>query len=89
VFVSSAFLPLDVLPGWIETVAVVNPITYGVDAIRALMLGKDVMTVVDVTAFVGVWNTLVPAVVVLVGFNLVLGTVAVRLLRRATGAEVQ
>ncbi|WP_436936062.1 ABC transporter permease [Halovenus marina] len=89
VFVSSAFLPLEVLPGWIETVAVINPITYGVDAIRALMLGQDVMTVVDVTAFGGVWNTLVPAVVVLVGFNLVLGTVAVRLLRRSTGAEVQ
>jgi ABC-2 type transport system permease protein len=89
VFMSSAFLPLDVLPGWIETVAVINPITYGVDAIRALMLGQDVMTVVEVTAFGGVWNTLVPALVVLVGFNLVLGTVAVRLLRRATGAEVQ
>jgi ABC-2 type transport system permease protein len=88
-FVSSAFVPLEVLPNWIETVAVVNPITYGVDAIRALMLGQDVLSVFDVTTFGGLWNTVVPAGAVLVGFNLVLGAVAVRLLNRASRAEVQ
>jgi ABC-2 type transport system permease protein len=88
-FVSSAFLPLDVLPGWIRAVAVVNPVTYGVDAIRALMLGQDVMTVIEVTAFPGLWNTLLPATAVLTAFNIVLGGVAVGLLRRASKAEVQ
>jgi ABC-2 type transport system permease protein len=88
-FVSSAFVPLEVLPNWIQTVAVVNPITYGVDAIRALMLGQDVLTVVDVTAFGGLWNTLVPAVAVLVAFTLVLGSLAVGLLNRASNVEVQ
>ncbi|WP_323192129.1 ABC transporter permease [Halostella sp. PRR32] len=88
-FVSSAFLPLDVLPGWINAIAVVNPITYGVDSVRAIMLGRDVMTVLDVTAFGRIWNTVVPGVTVLVGFNLILGAVAVRLLRRAARAEVQ
>jgi len=39
-FVSSAFLPLSVMPGWIQTVAMFNPITYGVDAARALTLGE-------------------------------------------------
>ncbi|MDS0260450.1 ABC transporter permease [Haloarcula sp. S1CR25-12] len=88
-FVSSAFLPLTVLPDWIRTVAAVNPVTYAVDAIRALMLGRDVTTVVEVTAFGGLWNTVVPAVAVLAGVNLVLGGVAVRLLDRASRAEVQ
>ncbi|MBX0288595.1 ABC transporter permease [Haloarcula salinisoli] len=88
-FVSSAFLPLDVLPGWIRAVAVLNPITYGIDGVRALMLGRDVMTVLTVTGYGGLWNTLVPAVGILVGFNIVLGTIARRLLRRAARAEVQ
>ncbi|MEA5388065.1 ABC transporter permease [Haloarculaceae archaeon H-GB11] len=88
-FISSAFLPLDVLPGWIQAVAVANPITYGVDGIRALMLGQDVMTVFEVTTFGGLWNTVVPAIVVLLGFNLGLGAIAVRLLKRASKAEVQ
>jgi ABC-2 type transport system permease protein len=88
-FISSAFVPLDALPGWIRVLAVFNPITYGVDAIRALMLGQDVMTVFEVTAFTGIWNTVVPAITVLLGFNLVLGGIAVRLLNRASRAEVQ
>ena len=88
-FVSSAFVPLEALPGWIQTVAVVNPITYGVDGIRALMLGEDVLSVFEVTAFGGLWNTVVPAVVVLLGFTLVLGSLAVRLLNRASRAKVQ
>ncbi|GGN95550.1 ABC transporter permease [Haloarcula pellucida] len=89
VFVSSAFLPLSVLPGWIRTVAVFNPITYGVDSVRAIMLGQDVMTVFEMTAFGGIWNTVVPAVVILVGFNVLLGSIAIRLLRRAASIKVQ
>jgi len=88
-FVSSAFLPLQVLPDWINTVATVNPITYGVDGVRAAVLGEDVMTVIDVTAFGGAWNTIVPAIAVLVVFNVVLGAIAVRLLHRASRAAVQ
>jgi ABC-2 type transport system permease protein len=88
-FISSAFVPLDVLPGWIQAVAVANPITYGVDGIRALMLGQDVMTVFEVTTFTGLWNTVVPAIAVLLGFNIVLGGIAIRLLKRASKAEVQ
>lgn len=88
-FVSSAFVPLDVLPGWIRTVAVFNPITYGVDGIRALLLGQDVLSVFEVTAFTGVWNTLVPVLCVLFGVALVLGAIAVRLLDNAARAEVQ
>ena len=47
-FLSSAFLPLEVLPDWIQTFARVNPVTYGVDAARSLMLDRDVMTVIEI-----------------------------------------
>lgn len=88
-FVSSAFLPVRILPGWIQAVATVNPITYGVDAARALMLGRDVLGVLDVNAFSGVWNTLIPALVILVALDLVLGAIAVHFLNRASSSEVR
>jgi ABC-2 type transport system permease protein len=82
-------VPLAVLPDWIQTVAVANPVTYAVDAIRALVLGQDVLTVFDTTAFGGIWNTLVSAVAVLVALLSVLAAVAVSLLGHASTAEVQ
>ncbi|RLM42000.1 ABC transporter permease [Haloarcula sp. Atlit-47R] len=88
-FLSSAFLPLDALPEWIQTFARFNPVTYGVDAARSLMLDQDVMTVVEVTQFSGIWNTLIPAIVVLAVLDLVLGAVAVFLLTRATSSDVK
>jgi ABC-2 type transport system permease protein len=88
-FVSSAFLPLSSLPEWIQTVAAVNPITYGVDAARAIILDADVMEVWEVTAFEGIWNTVVPAVGVLLVLDLLLGAVAVYLIGRTTSSKVQ
>lgn len=86
-FLSSAFLPLDALPGWVQVVASLNPLTYGIDAARALMFGRDVMTAIEVSAFGGVWNTLVPAVAVLGALDLALGVVAVYFMARATSAD--
>lgn len=40
-FASSAFIPLDVLPGWVQVVARINPLTYAVNASRGLA-GGDV-----------------------------------------------
>lgn len=47
------------------------------------------MTVVEVTRFGGAWNTLVPALAVLVALDLVLGSVAVYMLNRASTADVR
>ena len=88
-FLSSAFLPLGSLPNWIRVVAVFNPVTYGVDGARALMLDQDVMTVLDVTAFTGIWNTLVPALLVLAVLDLAFGGIAVFLLTRATSSDAK
>ena len=38
-FISSAFVPVDSMPGWLQSFAEVNPITTMVDAVRALFLG--------------------------------------------------
>ncbi|WP_018788093.1 ABC transporter permease [Micromonospora sp. CNB394] len=38
-FASSAFVPLDALPGWLQLVAAFNPVTYAVEAARHLALG--------------------------------------------------
>jgi len=88
-FLSSAFLPLETLPDWIQTFARFNPVTYGVDAARAIILDADTMTVIEVTGFDGALNTLVPAIAVLVALDLAFGAVAVYMLTRATSSDVR
>jgi ABC-2 type transport system permease protein len=88
-FLSSAFLPLRVLPEWIQTLAAFNPVTYGVDAARALMLNADVSSVLSVSGFGPVGNTLVPSVAILLALDLAFGGVAVYMLRRASSSKVQ
>jgi ABC transporter DrrB family efflux protein len=38
-FISSAFVPLAAMPGWLQAIARLNPVTYAVDALRALLAG--------------------------------------------------
>ncbi|PRW64196.1 ABC transporter permease [Actinopolyspora mortivallis] len=56
-FASSAFVPLDALPGWLRVVARVNPLTYAVDASRDLCLALPVGA--------GVWSAVGTSVVLL------------------------
>jgi ABC-2 type transport system permease protein len=37
-FASNAIYPLSMMPGWLQVVSQINPLTYEVDALRALML---------------------------------------------------
>jgi ABC-2 type transport system permease protein len=37
-FASNAIYPIDIMPGWLKAISLVNPLTYEVDALRALML---------------------------------------------------
>ena len=39
-FTSSAFVPVDSMPGWLQAWADVNPVTVTVDAVRNLLLGR-------------------------------------------------
>jgi ABC-type multidrug transport system permease subunit len=40
VFVSSAFVPVETFREWLETIAIVNPVTIWVNTVRALTLGE-------------------------------------------------
>ncbi len=88
-FLSSAFLPLESLPSWVQTFATFNPVTYGVDAARSIVLGENVMTVIEVSSFSGIWNTIIPAILVLLAFAFVLGGFAVFAIQRGTSSEVE
>ena len=41
VFASSAFVPVETMPGWLQAFAEVQPITLTVNALRALLLGGE------------------------------------------------
>jgi ABC-2 type transport system permease protein len=58
-FASNAIYPIAIMPGWLRVIARANPLTYEVDALRALMLpggaatyglGLDVLVLIGVTA---------------------------------------
>lgn len=69
-FASSAFVPVERLPGWLQVLATVNPLTYAMDAARALTLDQPLGA--------RVWSSLgASALVALVG-----ATLAVRAFQR-------
>jgi ABC-2 type transport system permease protein/oleandomycin transport system permease protein len=70
-FASSAFVPVDSMPNWLQTFAEVNPITTVVDAVRALWIGAPANS--DVYMAV-VWS---------VGLIVVFGFLSVRSYRQA------
>lgn len=39
-FLSTAMVPKPFMPGWIETVSLINPITYAVESVRAVLIGS-------------------------------------------------
>jgi len=41
-FASSAFVPVESMPGWLQPIANANPVTAAIDAARGLMLGGPV-----------------------------------------------
>jgi ABC-2 type transport system permease protein len=58
-FASNAIYPIDIMPGWLKSISLANPLTYQVDALRALMLtggvskfglGVDCLVLVVITS---------------------------------------
>jgi ABC-2 type transport system permease protein len=53
-FMSTALTPASFMPDWMQSVSRFNPISYGVDAIRVLMLsGFDWQTILPALAVIG------------------------------------
>lgn len=75
IFVSTAVLPASILPGWVQMVSVLNPVSYGVEAARTIILDG------------WVWEIILPALGVLIALDVLVGGVAIVTLNRATSAD--
>jgi ABC-2 type transport system permease protein len=53
-FSSSALYPVKVMPGWLQVLTKVNPLSYEVDALRGLLIGIPTNMTLDVAVLVGV-----------------------------------
>ena len=56
-FVSSAFAPLDTMPGWMHALATLNPVAHAADALRGNVLDTATVgdTVMALAAAVALW----------------------------------
>jgi ABC-2 type transport system permease protein len=52
-FSSSALYPTTVMPGWLQVISKVNPLSYQVEALRGLLIGTATTLWVDVTVLTG------------------------------------
>jgi len=53
-FSSSALYPVKVMPGWLQAVTKINPLSYEVDALRGLLIGTPANMALDVGVLVAV-----------------------------------
>jgi len=53
-FSSSALYPVTVMPGWLQAVTKINPLSYEVDALRGLLIGTPANMALDVGVLVAV-----------------------------------
>ena len=52
-FSSSALYPIAIMPGWLQVISKINPLTYEVEALRGLLIGTATTLWLDVTVLVG------------------------------------
>jgi len=69
IFLAGVFFPVNNVPPWLEVISKVNPLTYGVDAIRQIFLGSN--AALGVTVF-GHTMTIVEEVLVVGGLGALL-----------------
>lgn len=65
-FASNALYPIDMMPAWIRTLSILNPLTYQVDALRSLMIIGDLSTfglLIDFSMGIGAFMLLVAVAV--------------------------
>ena len=68
-FLSGAIYPVETLPGWLKVMVSLNPVTYGVDLMRGVVLGMRSFPLVDDISYI-------------LGFGVAMGGLAVLLFRR-------
>lgn len=53
-FASSAIYPIEIMPSWLQAVANVNPLSYMVNGLRALLLSGDITQAVFCIAILAI-----------------------------------
>jgi len=52
-FASNAIYPVSLMPGWLKVISTINPLSYVVDAMRAILITGDMATIpVDMLAII-------------------------------------
>ena len=52
-FTSSALYPISVMPGWLQPISRINPLTYEVDGLRSLLIGTSTDLPLDLLVLAG------------------------------------
>ncbi|MEA3201943.1 MAG: type transport system permease protein [Thermoplasmata archaeon] len=90
-FASGAFAPPDVLPGWLKFISSINPVNYGIEAARHLMLPQSALDSGIPLPGGGtghlVTHSLAFDLAVIVVFDAILVLIAAMMLRRATASK--
>ena len=78
IFLAGVFFPINTAPEWMQVISKLNPLTYGVDAIRQIFLGTSAglgvtvlghtMTIMDDAMVVGVMGAVLLGAAV-IAFN--------------------
>lgn len=68
-FGSNAFVPIDSLPGWLQLVAKLNPMSYGITTARDLALGHPVTTDTAIALSISLTIALLAAPIAVRGFQ--------------------
>jgi len=71
IFLAGIFYPVNDVPVWMEVISKVNPLTYGVDAIRQVFLGSEGAATIGVTVF-GHTMTILEDILVVAAFGAIL-----------------
>ena len=69
-FASSAYFPINLMPGWLQAIASVNPISYTIDAVRRLMIFSDGFGPLPLDfAYVGIFTVVVTAICIVLSWR--------------------
>jgi ABC-2 type transport system permease protein len=52
-FSSSALYPTKIMPGWLQVISRINPLSYEVEALRGLLIGTQTTLWLDTVVLVG------------------------------------
>ena len=72
-FLSGIFFPLTGMATWLEVLSKINPVTYGIDAIRQVFLGSEVAGVI----VFGHTMSILESTLLVIGIGILLLTVAI------------